>query len=169
MALRFEVPEALLVQHLAASPAVVGEELARQVDALIRREGLGYYPALAYFQRQGGIDAELLSAVHDIAWFAGEWVRGEVRRRLRGVFSTVTVESLQCQAFNLPAVRPRQPRALETLARHYTPTGMRLNLIVTMLHKVAEAQGLEKLAARQVLRILKEEFRAVEVVDARLV
>lgn len=40
------VPEQLLEQHLAASPAVVGHELACQIAQYSQQEKLGYFPPL---------------------------------------------------------------------------------------------------------------------------
>lgn len=114
-----------LERHLAASPRVVGAELALQVDDYVSRERLGYYPALAYFKEQsvrdqGGIEAELLQAEDDIAWFMTNWMREEVQRLLRPLFSRLRFETVQATAFTMPAARPQNPNGVKELARHYT-------------------------------------------------
>ncbi|MDD3448677.1 MAG: hypothetical protein PHF72_06560 [Gammaproteobacteria bacterium] len=167
--LQLTVPAAVYAQHLAASPEVVGGELARQVDAYARANRLGYYPALDFFRRQGGIDPELIQAADDIAWFSGQYARSEITRRLRGVFSTVAMESVTPQAFSMPAVRPGRPNALVDLARHYTPDTLRVELRLSMIHRDPEAGGMDRLAVRQALRMLGTGVGTVEVINARLV
>lgn len=166
LSLRVQVPEEALAQHLAASPVVVGEELARQVHGYAAANGLGYYPALDLFRRQGGIDPELLDAARDIAWFAGEWASSEIKRRLRGTFSSVAVGGLQARAFTLPRVRPSQAQAAARLAEHFTPDSLQLEVRVTYLHKGSDGAGFARLATQQVLRSLKRTFRRIEVADS---
>jgi hypothetical protein len=78
----------------------VGEELASQVRSYVRRERLGYYPALELFRQRCGIDGELIDAAQNIAWLACELVREQVQRRLRAAFSSVQVQiaPIQCLA-----------------------------------------------------------------------
>jgi len=163
-----QVPSWLLDQHLTASARVVGRELAHQVVARTREEGLGYFPALDYFEGRPGVEAELLQAARDIAWFAGQWASAEVRRRLRGAFSSVTVQGVQARAFLMPGVRPREERALERLAHHYTPDTLRINLELTLLQRGEDDTGFDLLSRRQTLRLLEGVFTTLEVADARM-
>lgn len=169
LVLQLTVPAAVYAQHLAASPEVVGGELARQVDAYARTNRLGYYPALDFFRRQGGIDPELIQAADDIAWFSAQYARSEITRRLRSVFSTVAVEAITPQAFSMPAIRPSQLNALDNLARHYTPDTLRIELRVSMIHRDPDAENMDRLAVRQALRMLGTGVGTVEVINARLV
>lgn len=114
-----------LERHLAASPRVVGAELALQVDDCVNRHRLGYYPALAYFKEEGVkewacIEPDLLQAEDDIAWFMTNWMREEVQRLLRPLFNRLRFESVQATAYTLPPARPRHPQGVKELARHYT-------------------------------------------------
>jgi hypothetical protein len=157
----------VLEQRLAASPRVVGDALASQVQAYARREGLGYYPALEFFQHQGGIDPELLSAAQNIAWYACEWVCEQIRVRLRAPFSSVSIDTVQSLAFTMPSVRSQQPNAFEALAAHYAPNRVRVHIRVSNIVK-GEPQGMDKFARQMALRWLKDRFESVQVIDSRM-
>ena len=160
------VPEKALTQHLAASPQVVGTELARQVIAYETRHKLGYFPALDYFQQQGGIDAELLNALEKIAWVVTSMVRNEVRIRMRPVFSKLQFENLQIQAYTMPGVRPGNPNAQTLLAQHYSATLVRISMIATLIQKIADEVAAAKMAESMTYRWLKEHFIAIEVTSS---
>ena len=164
-----KVPETVLEQRLVASPAVVGEELARQVQAYVRREHMGYYPPLDFFKdREGAIEAELMDTVQGIAWFVSNLVRSEVLHRLRAAFSNVVVEDVRLQAFTMPTARPTQPNALHELARHYTPDVARLSLLVSSIERRPDVEGVDRLAAHKVQRWLERDFQQVEVTSVQL-
>ena len=130
-----------LERHLVASPRVVGAELAMQIDDYVNRNGLGYYPALAYFKdiggAQSGIEAELIQAQDEIAWFVTNWMEGEVKRLLRRQFVKLRFESVRAIAFNMPTVRPRHSHAVEQLARHFTVDRVRMLIEATSAGKLA--------------------------------
>ncbi len=159
--LQTRVAEEVLLQHIPASPRVVGEELAAQVDAHVRDQGLGYYPALEFFQAQDNqaVESDLLDAAQNIAWFAGNLIQEEIQRRLRGAFSNIQIETLQCTAFTLPRVRLNQGNALELLAEHYTPDDYRVSLLLSSLYKHTHARAdAEDVARKKVLRHLRGIF-----------
>lgn len=130
-----------LERHLAASPRVVGAELAMQVHDYVNRQRLGYYPALAYFKeldpQQAAVEPELLKAQDEIAWFVTNWVEGEVKRLLRRQFVELRFEAVQATAFTLPTVRPRHDNALEKLAQHYTINRVKMLIEATSAGKMA--------------------------------
>ncbi|WJW74327.1 hypothetical protein QVG61_07305 [Thiohalobacter sp. IOR34] len=164
--LLLRLPEAAFERHLAASPYVVGEELVEQISAHVRRERLGYYPALDYFRQQGGIDPELLAAAEDIGWFASSLAAEEIRRRLRPVFSSLVFESQQLVAFTLPGVRPGQPNARDALLRHYTPDQVKVGLRATSIQRHADAEAMVGWARHLTLRWLQDSFDSVEIRSA---
>ena len=90
--LTVEVPEASLERHLAASPRVVGEQLADQVIAYEKTHQLGYFPAIDFFIDNGNIEQALVEALHNIAWVVTGMVRNEVRIKLRPAFSQLKFE-----------------------------------------------------------------------------
>lgn len=167
--LEVQVPAGVMDRHAAASPEVIGRELATRVDAYVRENGVGYYPALAYFREVGAIEEGLLEAAANLAWLAGELAREELERRLRQVFSRVDVESIQPVAFTLPQIRPRAPDAVDRLARHYTPDTLRVGLLLTSLQKRPLPLGMEQFVRRTLWRWLRERFAAMDIASARLV
>lgn len=177
LTVRLRLSEEAMASYLSASPQVVGEELAQAVQAVVRAQKLGYFPALEYFRAEPGIDDALLDAVDHIAWLATTVVRDEVRRRLRPVFASVRFSALQTLAFTLPPVRPGQPRALERLAQHYTPDTVKADLLLDLVQRgapPAEAtgegtgeDGLGHLAAQMVTRWLEPCFAELEITASR--
>lgn len=166
---RVRLDPSVFDRYVAASPTLVGEELADAVQAYVREHKLGYYPALEYFRDQGGIDSALLEAADGIAWVASSLVREEVRVRLRPIFASVRFGALQALAFTLPPVRPSSAEPRAALARHYTPDTVKLDLLVTLLQRETPPDGLDTLASHMLVRWLKPSFAALEVTAARQV
>lgn len=164
-----QLPPEPFERHLAASPYAVGEALVEQVTAYVRENQLGYYPALDFFQQQGGIEPELLEAVEQIAWFSARLVREEVLRKLRPVFSTVSFQSQQAVAFTMPSVRPSQLNAYNDLLLHYTPDTVKAGLMVTSFQKQDRSEAMTKWAKNSCYRWLKESFDTFEITSAELV
>lgn len=169
LSLRVRVALPYLQERLGDLAAGAGANLATQIDALVRREKLGYYPALDYFASRDGIDRGLLVAHEEAARFVREHVEKEARARLWPAFSHVRVVNTQSLAFALPSVRPSRPEALSALAQHYTPTQVKIDLVVSSLKKGAAGEGAERTAAQQARWWLRECFESVEVSDARVV
>jgi hypothetical protein len=163
------IPPAVFERHLPSSPQLVGRLLAEAVVHYEREHGLGYYPALDFFQEQGGVDPELPNAAENIAWLGSSLVREEVQVRLRGVFANVKIQSIQCQAFAMPTVRPHTPDALERLSEHFTPDRIKLDLLVTLFRKEDAAEGMERMARNMVHHWLKDSFEFMEITSATLV
>lgn len=165
-----KIAEQVLTQHLAASPLVVGEELARQVDNYVREHKLGYYPALEYFDNlDHGIDADLIDTVRGIAWFVGNLAQNEVEHRLRVAFSEVAMRDLRLLAFTMPQVRPSQPNALHDLAKHFTPDTIKAVMELSSIEKRDDLEGMDKLAEHKVVRWLEPHFESVEITTSHLV
>ena len=170
MSLSVQVAEDTLTEQMGELVLALGPNLAEQVNAYVRRERLGYYPALEYFNRQGeAIDADLLSAAEHVAWLVGEFVRRQIKTRLREPFSNVRFEKTQPVSFSLPRVRPSDRNALESLARHYSPYTVRLNMTLSSVERVGgNREGYERLARHKVMRWLEDGFQTVKIHDARL-
>jgi hypothetical protein len=169
LALKVKIGEDVIEQHIPVSVEVIGTQLSEEVDAYARRERLGYYPPLSFFEEYGGIDAELLETARNVAWLAAQLAREEVRTRLRTVFSNIRIEAVQSVAFSMPTTRPSQPNALINLTRHCTPDEIRLDLVATLIQKREAGEGLERFARNVVHRWLSKSFDAVEVTSARVV
>ena len=169
LAARMRIPPHVFDRYLPASPVRVGEELAEAVQAWVRENRLGYYPALEYFRDREDFDKDLLDAADHIAWVATSIVREEIQTKLRPVFSSVRFDALQCLAFTLPPVRPGQANAAQRLARHYTPDHVKVDLSLSLLRREQPREGLERFASHVVCRWLKPAFLSLEVTAARMV
>lgn len=168
MSLLVDVPESALERHLAASPHIVAENLAEQVMAYEREHSLGYYPAVDFFQQQGGIEPELIDALENISWVLTSMVRNEIRLRLRPVFSQLKIESLKTLAFTMPTVRPGQQNDHINLVEHFSATSVKVNLIATLLQKIADPQAAAKMANSMCYRWLKDHFSSIEVTSVHV-
>lgn len=181
--LQMQIPPHFFARHLPASPQLVGDALAQQVNDYQQKQQLGYYPALEFLQRQQEqgesiqpVDSDLLDAVYNIAWFAGNSVREEIVVRLRGLFSHMDIESLQCLAFTMPAVRPSHAEALDKLAAHYTPIHFRSSLMLSSFYKLKNAQEkqtfeteMEGVTRKKILRNLSRSFATLEITSTKRV
>lgn len=168
LSLRVQLPEQIFTRHLPASPEVVGAALADQVIAYVQAERLGYFPALEYFRSQpGGLEADLLDAAENIAWFTCNQARGEIQRKLRPVFASLSIQAIQAVAFTLPSVRPSQPNVRQELVRHYTPDRAKLVLQVNSFQKSVQTEAMAKWASHLAYRWLKDSFAQVEVTSAQ--
>lgn len=170
LAVVVQLPEHVFARHLPASPQVVGEALADQVIARVQAERLGYFPALEYFRGQPqALDPDLLDAADNIAWFTCNQARDEIQRKLRPVFSSLSVQGIQALAFTMPSVRPTQLNARRDLIRHFTPDTAKLVLQVNSFQKSEQTETMAKWATHLAYRWLKESFARVEVTSAQAV
>jgi hypothetical protein len=157
-----------LEQHLVSSPRVLGTQLAEAVDTHVRRENIGYYPPLSYYSDKLLIDQELLNVTREIAWFVNEYVREQVRRQLRHVFSQVKITQVQSVAFTMPSVRTSDADALQLLANHYTPDTVRLSLLLSSIEKEPVPEDIQRLTEYKVVQWLRDHFAHLEIVSSRV-
>ncbi|RMG28287.1 MAG: hypothetical protein D6721_08735 [Gammaproteobacteria bacterium] len=169
LSLRVRIPGYVFERHLPASPYVVGEALADAVTAEVRRQGLGYYPPLEFFIRQGVLDEALVESVSGISWFITNLVRQELQKKLRGLFATVRIESIQTLAYTMPPVRPGSLNAFTALVEHYTPDVVKVGLRVSAIERRENSQALAGWAGEVCRRRLEDAFGEVEVTSARCV
>jgi hypothetical protein len=171
------VPVALTVQVvmaperlealLSAAERSLGSTLAERVDAIVRAEKLGYYPALDFFADHPGLDPNLIDMVKALAAQIRKRVKREVQTHLWPVFSSVQIERATTLAFTLPRVKPAQPDALAGLALHYFPNAVRLELVLTTFDKQHRLEEAEKFSSSKVVRNLRDAFESVSVTETR--
>jgi len=162
------VTDRVFEQHSPFCPHTVGRQLAEQIDAHVQSESLGYYPALDYFQNENMLDQESLEVLDQLAWLATGLVQDEVRLRLRPIFASVQVQSMQAAVYTMPPVRPSQPGALERLAEHLTPNRAKFDLMLTLFRKVSGAEYLDSYIKRVVYRHLSDVFETVEIGNIKI-
>jgi len=95
-------PERLEAQ-LSAAERNLGRALAERVDAIVRAEKLGYYPALDFFENHPGMDPVLIGMVKSLAAQIRKRVKREVQTQLWPVFTSVQIERATTLAFYLAA------------------------------------------------------------------
>lgn len=161
-----QVPEDALERHLAASPSVVGAELAQQILDYERRHHLSYFPAIDFFIQNGGLETELLDALQNITWVVTTMVRNELRIKLRPVFSQIKFETIQTTAYTLPSVRPNEANVLDKLIRHYSATTVKVSIIATLIQKFSDTGAAEKMATSMCYRWLRPHFNHIEVTSS---
>lgn len=164
-----KVPHPVLEQHVVATPAVVGEELASQVALYAQKRDLGYYPALDFFLEHGGIDADLLNAAESISWLVSSLVRQEIKTRLRPVFSHIQFESIQTLVYTMPTVRPGQNNTLLRLSEHFTPDQVKVSIIATAVRHRDSPETAVKMAERMIWRWLHDHFETLEITHLRYI
>ena len=170
VSLQIKLSDEMIEQHAAASPHIIGEELARQVAAYVQNQRLGYYPALDYFRSIDAVDDDLLQAAENLSWLVCGLAREELRTRLRSVFSNLKFESVQTVAYTMPTVRPGNNNALRELAQHFTPNCVRVNLVATSIRRQGnDPQITTKLAKHQICRWLKDRFDSLAITNIRYI
>jgi len=128
LSIDLKIMHSIIEQHVAASPYVVGIELARQIDFYVREQHLGYYPALDYFHGKDIIDSDLYNTAESIAWLLENLTQQSLRTHLRPLLGELQFDSTHVQIFVLPHVRPNQSNALHGLTTHLTPDHLRVSL-----------------------------------------
>lgn len=158
-----------LQQEMGELVTAIGPNLARQVEAYVRKEKLGYYPALDFFNDRVGIDPNLLSASEHIASMVCDLVRYKMKIQLREPFSNTQFEKFQSLAYSMPRVLPSDPDATDKLTRHYSPNRVRVTLSTSSIEKSgSNKEGYQKLVVHKAYRWLEDKFDAVEISDARI-
>jgi len=169
LTVKAKLPREALQQHFPAPLETLGEQLAQQVVDYAEQHQLGYFPALEYFQENGGIDGYLLDAAGQISLLAVTMTKQEVARVLQPVFSSVRVGIVQSLAYTMPPMRPAQANAKKLLAEHYLPDTVKFEVFVTLMQKRPPEAGIENAARQIALRWLDEVFPEIEVTSARLI
>ena len=171
------VPVALTIQVVLAPQRLeallnvaernLGQTLAERVEAIVRAQRLGYYPALDFFDDHPDMDPELIGTVKALAAQIRKRVKREVQTHLWPVFSSVRIERATTLAFTLPRMTPAQPDALVRLAQHYFPNAVRLELVLSTLDKQHRMEEAEAFSADKVVRNLRDAFESVSVSATR--
>jgi len=164
---RVKLAEEVVLQHSPSSPVVIGNELSRQIHDYVVQHEMGYYPALDYFANelsgQAGLDPDLIDATESMSWLVCRLVRNEFQSKLRQVFSSVKFQTVQTIAYTMPAVRFGTANAIHNLALHYTPLGVKLELVISRISKGQGDDGIEEFIDNAIQQWLKDSFESIEV------
>ncbi|MGD8616397.1 MAG: hypothetical protein PVI91_12145 [Gammaproteobacteria bacterium] len=162
------IPDAVFERHSPFCPKTVGEQLAEQLDDYARKESLGYYPALGYLQKRSVLDEQLLAALDQLTWLGTSLVREELRSRLRPLFASLQVQSMQALVYSMPPVRPGRPRAFEQLVEHLTPNRARFDLLLAVLRRRGGTGDLESYIRRASYRHLRQAFDTIDITNVKV-
>jgi hypothetical protein len=152
---------------LPESDRQLAAALAARVDAWVRNERLGYYPALDYLVDQGVIAPEQFGALRALAATIRKRVKRDIQMQLWPVFSSVQIERAQSLAFLLPRLMPGRADAARRLAEHYFPNVVRLELTLSSLDKHVRLEDATGITEHKVMRNLLDVFEAVTVSATR--
>ena len=110
----------------------------------------------------------LLAGLDQLTWLATSLAGEELRSRLRPLFASVQIQSMQAVAYSMPQVRPGQPDAAARLAEHLTANRARFDLLLTLLRKGGDTAGLESYIKRASRRHLSPAFDTIEIANVKV-
>jgi len=158
-----------LQQYLPCSANIIGRTLADIADEYQKKNKTGYYPAIDFFKTLDTVDPDLIASAEQVSWLVSKLARETVQSKLRPIFSSVTLQSIQTLAFSLPKVRPNKTDAVEQLSKHYTPDTVKMELVLTMMRRDSEADDgrAEPYARKMMFRWLESAFELVTITSSR--
>jgi hypothetical protein len=169
LGLTVTIPDQAVELNLGYLPWLLGDSLAAQVDGEVRRARLGYYPAVDFFRRPAsGVDPALLPLLDEVARFAVEYARRELRRTLARAFPLFRIPQARCTAYTLPRARPGRPQSVAELGKHYAPSRVKLELILGPVDKIPMCRPEEQVRS-QVEQWASGAFVRLEINRAALV
>ena len=158
-----------LQQYLPCSANIIGRTLADIADEYQKKNKTGYYPAIDFFKTLDTVDPDLIASAEQVSWLVSKLARETVQSKLRPIFSSVTLQSIQTLAFSLPKVRPNKTDAVEQLSKHYTPDTVKMELVLTMMRRDSEVDDdrAEPYARKMMFRWLESAFEIVTITSSR--
>jgi hypothetical protein len=168
MSLELKIHHQVIEQHVAASPYVIGVELAEQIYDYVHEQHLGYYPAFDFFRDKDFIEPELIGTAESIAWLIENLAKEALTTYMRPMFVRIEFESLRASLFTLPTIRPSQSNALHALKNHFTPDALKITLSGFLKQAPELTDELLKQATSTINSALKGRFAYVEVTGVHL-
>jgi len=158
-----------LQQYLPCSANIIGRTLADIADEYEKKNKTDYYPAIDFFKTLDAVDPDLITSAEQVSWLVSKLAREIVQSKLRPIFSSVTLQSIQTLAFSLPKVRPNKTDAVEQLSKHYTPDTVKMELVLTMMRRDSEVDDdrAEPYARKMMFRWLESAFELVTITSSR--
>jgi len=169
LSIDLKIMHSIIEQHIAASPYVVGVELARQIDDYTREQQLGYYPALNYFQGNEAVDSDLYNTAESIAWLLESLAQQSLHKYLRPILDEFQIDSSHVQMFVLPHVRPNQSNAIHSLTAHLTPDHLRIALSAKLNFGATDEDALIHEVADEINRALEGHFSLHDIHGIKLI
>lgn len=154
---------------LSEADKTLGPRLAERVDAWVRDQKLGYYPALDFLVDQGVVTPEEIEALRHLSATIRKRVKREVQTQLWPIFSSVHIERASTLAFMMPRVTPGKREACQELARHYFPNAVRLELLLSSLDKHNRLEDVATFTEQKLMHNLRDDFESIRVSAVRRV
>jgi hypothetical protein len=155
-----------LEQQFGELVSGMGATLAEAVAVVVAQEKLGYFPALTYFQDRDDFDQSMLASAMHIYHMVCETTRETARAQLRTLLKGIRIDQAQALAETLPRVRPGQVDARHLLARHYSPSAIRLQISGEPRETVSGIPDLDEVADHT-RSLLLQRFARVNIASAR--
>ena len=168
MQLDIKIQHQVIEEHVAASPYVVGVELAEQINQYVHENKLGYYPALDYFRDNKFIDPDLIGTAESIAWLIENLSLESLRTWLRSEFSELSCDSIKAQLFLLPNIRPSHNNVLYSLQHHFTPDHIKATLSGRLITKTNNESELLNECKKSLKSALKGKFAYMDIISIHL-
>lgn len=147
----------------------LSQKLASQVLEQIEVTGMGYCPALPYFQEQQLIDEDLLAAVDNLAWLGGQYLQNLMSVKLAPLFSTFKIIRMQCMAFMLPAIKPKQRDVAQQLAVFLSPARFSVVLEVGVIQKHDIHEVIGRFVGKQISNHLRAHVKRLDIKHTNVV
>ncbi len=164
-----EVPDHVFEQKSPFSPHLLAKEITGHVERYIADESLGYYPALDFCREVSAIPDALLEALDQLSWLASSAARSELLLKLRPLYASVQVKSMQVIAYNMPQVRLKQATECNEIIRHYTANRVKVDLLITLVNQAGNKELLAEYVKKSTWRNLEDVFESLEIGAAILV
>jgi len=163
------LPHSVIQNHVPGSVVDLGKIIAKNIDAYVGENKLGYYPALSYFTDTDAVEAFLLDAIDQVADVVQRLSEQGVLDTLTPIFSTVHIDSLRNRVYTLPTMRLKDRHVIEKLNQHYCADSVSFELQVTLIQRDENTDSLEGKVKKMVMRWLTDVFEEVDITSVRLV
>lgn len=159
----------ILQQSLPRSATVIAKMLAQYADEDARHSGSGFYPAIDHLKTLDTVPLDIIESLEQLSWLVAKQARETIQARLRPIFSSVHFRSIQNLAFTLPRVRPHREGGLRSLAEHYSPDTVKVELELSMMRRESEVDDdrAEPYVRKMMYRWLESAFESIEITESR--
>ena len=158
----------MLRNDIPGSVVDLGKLVAKKIDAFVRENKLGYYPALSYFSDTDAVEPFLLNAIDQVAEVVQRVSHLQLMEVLEPIFSSVSMKDIQNQVYSLPKIRLKDPLVIEKLNQHYCADTISFELQVSLIQRDSNTEFLEAKVKKMLMRWLTDVFNDVNITSVRV-
>jgi len=162
------LPHSIIQQHVPGSVVDLGKIIAKNIDAYVGKNKLGYYPALSYFSDTDAVEDFLLDAIDQVAEVVQRLSEQGILDTLTPIFSTVHVDSLRNRVYTLPSIRLKDRNVIQKLNQHYCADSISFELQVSLIQRDGNTDSLDGKIKKMVMRWLTDVFEQVEITSVHM-